>query len=323
MAGDLTAVPGIRVGHATDPVGLTGCTVVLCEAGAVVGVDVRGSAPGTRETDLCRPGMLVERANAVLLAGGSAYGLDAAAGVMRWLEERGAGFDVGLGVVPIVPGAVIFDLALGSFRARPDAAMGYAACEAAGAGPLAQGCVGAGTGASVGKLFGPQFATKSGLGSAAVTLPGGVVVAALVVCNAIGDIVHSNADRILAGARSPQGGWRRTAEAALTGHDSTDPYSDGRNTTIGVVATNARLTKEQANKLAQVGHDGLARAINPVHLPGDGDTLFALSLGETDAALPLLCIAAARAVEAATHRAALEASAAGGLPCGTDLAGPA
>lgn len=319
MHDDITAVRGIRVGHATDRVGLTGCTVVLCEAGAVIGVDVRGGGPATRETDLCQPGRLVERAHAVLLSGGSAYGLDAATGVMRYLEEHGVGFPTGFAPVPIVPAACIYDLSLGDPKSRPDAAMGYAACAAAGEGPVAQGCVGAGTGASVGKLVDFAQAVKSGIGSAALRLPSGVVVAALVVCNAVGDVIDRSTGRILAGARRPDGGWLNTADLVLGG--ASPRASTGENTTIGCIATNARLTKEEVHKLAQVGHDGLARAIDPAHLPWDGDTLFALSLGEEQENLGTLCVAAAAVVERAIHRCVLNATAAGGLPAVCDLQG--
>ncbi len=321
MRDDITAVAGLRVGHATDPVGLTGCTVVLCEAGAVVGADVRGGGPATRETDLCQPGRLVERAHAILLSGGSAYGLDAAAGVMRFLEERGAGFPTGFGVVPIVPAACIFDLALGDATARPDGAMGYAACAAAGDDPVEQGSIGAGTGASVGKIGGMATATRGGLGSAALRLPSGAVIAALIVCNAFGDVIDRRTGQVLAGARRPEGGWLRTAEL-MTGGGTALSGSAFGNTTIGCIATSARLTKEQVHRLAQVGHDGLARAIDPVHLPADGDALFALSLGEDEADLFTLCAGAAAVVETAVRRAVLHATAAGGVPAARDLADP-
>ncbi|MFO7173481.1 MAG: P1 family peptidase [Bacillota bacterium] len=308
----ITDVPGILVGHATDPEGLTGCTVILCPEGAVVGVDVRGGAPGTRETDLCRPMHLVERAHGVLLTGGSAFGLDAAAGVMRFLEERGWGFDTGAAVVPIVPAAVIYDLGVGSPRARPDAAMGYRACLAAATGPVAQGNVGAGTGASVGKLLGPQYAMKAGVGTASLRLPGGVTVGALVVVNAAGDVRDPDTGQIVAGARAADGTFLDCREALLRGAASAG--FPGTNTTIGCVATDARLTKEQANKLAQMAHDGLARAIDPVHTPYDGDTLFALATGQKEADLTALGVAAARAVALAVVRAVRSALPAGGLP---------
>jgi L-aminopeptidase/D-esterase-like protein len=262
-AGSICDVPGIAVGHATDEVGLTGCTVVLCEAGAVGGVDVRGAAPGTRETDLLRPESTVERVNAVLLTGGSAFGLDAAAGVMRFLEERGAGFPVRSTVVPIVPGAVIFDLGLGDPRARPDARLGLAACVAATTDPPAEGSVGAGTGATVGKGGGLARATKGGIGTASLRV-GDVTVAALVVVNAVGEVVDETG-RVLAGVRPG------------TGVGEQDGPAPGESTTIGVVATDLPLDKAGATRLAQAAHDGLARAVRPAHTAMDGDTFFALS----------------------------------------------
>jgi L-aminopeptidase/D-esterase-like protein len=266
-AGSICDVPGIQVGHATDDRGLTGCTVILCEAGAVGGIDVRGAAPGTRETDLLRPENTVERVNAVLLTGGSAFGLDAAAGVMRFLEARGSGFAVRSTVVPIVPAAVIFDLGLGDHRARPDAAMGFAACQAASAGPPAEGSVGAGTGATVGKSGGMARAMKGGIGTAGVRVDG-FTVAALVVVNAYGDVVDE-AGAFLAGARP--------AAVSIAGQSPNDDPSVGANTSIGVVATDLPLDKAGATRLAQAAHDGLARAVRPAHTAFDGDTFFALS----------------------------------------------
>lgn len=312
MAGAITDVPGIRVGHATDAVGLTGCTVVLCPEGGVVAADVRGGAPGTRETDLARPGQLVERAHAVLLTGGSAYGLDAASGVMRYLEEQGRGFPTPAGVVPIVPAAVLYDLSLGDPRARPDAAMGYEACRAATGGPVAEGNVGAGTGASVGKLLGPAFAMKSGLGTASVRLRGGGVVGAVVAVNAAGDVRDPRTGRIVAGARAPDGTFLDAACRLLAGEPPAD--LPGQNTTIGCVATDVRLTKEQAAVVARMAHAGLARTIEPAFTPYDGDTVFVLSCGDRDGDVTLVGLAAARAVEEAILRAVRLAASAGGLP---------
>jgi len=312
-SGTLTDVPGLLVGHATDLEHLTGCTVVLCPGqGCVAGVDVRGSAPGTRETDLLRPGQLVERVNAILLAGGSAFGLAAADGVMRYLEERGVGFAVGVTVVPIVPAAIIFDLTVGDFRVRPDAAMGYAACAAANAGPVAEGNVGAGTGASVGKALGPTQAMKAGVGSASLRLPDGLIVAALMVVNALGDVIDPATGQIIAGARLPDGGWADTARLLLYGAPAA--AAPGHNTVIGVVATNARLDKAQANKVAQMAHDGLARAIRPAHTMGDGDTIFTLSAGEVTADVTRVGQAAADVVASAIGRAVRTATSLGGLP---------
>jgi L-aminopeptidase/D-esterase-like protein len=304
-------VPGIAVGHATDMIGLTGCTVVLCEDGAVGGVDVRGAAPGTRETDLLRPEATVERVNAVLLTGGSAFGLDAAGGVMRFLEERGAGYAVRSTVVPIVPGAVIFDLGLGDHRARPDPAMGLAACLAASSDPPEQGTVGAGTGATVGKAAGIARAMKGGIGTASLRVDG-VTVGALVVVNAVGDVVDESGV-VLAGVRP--------LEAAPNAGDDRPPAGADAvisNTTIGVVATDLPLDKAGATRLAQAAHDGLARAIRPAHTAFDGDTFFALStardLPRTWPLPPVVSAAAADVVALAIRRAVRLARGAGGVP---------
>lgn len=297
----ITDVPDITVGHATDLKAATGCTVVLCGQGAVGGVDVRGAAPGTRETDLLRPMNLVERVHAVLLAGGSAFGLAAADGVMRYLEERGVGFDAGVARVPIVPAAVVFDLAVGDPAIRPTPEMGYAAARVARSGPVEEGSVGAGTGATVGKLLGPASAMKGGAGTWALTLPGNVVVGALVVVNAFGDVVDDRTGEIIAGARDPATGrFINTAQTVMSGRA---PRGLGMHSALAVVATNARLTKEQANKLAQLGHDGLARTIVPVHTMFDGDTVFALSTGDKDTDFTALGAAAVQTVAEAVKRA--------------------
>ncbi len=285
MNNTLTAVPGIRVGHAQDGAALTGCTVILCEAGAVGGVDQRGGAPGTRETDLLRPMHRVERVHGVLLTGGSAFGLDAAGGVMRYLEERGAGFDVGVARVPIVPAAVIFDLAIGRADVRPDAALAYQACLNATTDPVRDGSVGAGTGATVGKILGMQNATKSGVGSACVEIADGLFVGAIAVVNALGDVVEPHTGEIIAGART-EAGFADTLTVMRNFQALAAAPSD--NTVIGVVATNARLSKEEANKVAQMAHDGLARAIRPAHTMYDGDTIFALSTGDVKADVNLI-----------------------------------
>jgi len=321
-AGGLTDVPGVRVGHFTDRRRPTGCTVVLAEAGAVGGVDVRGGAPGTRETDVLDPVATVQVVHGIVLSGGSAFGLETAAGVMRYLEERGAGFPTGVAKVPIVPAAILFDLALGDPAIRPDATSGYEAARAATGGPVAEGCVGAGTGATVGKLFGAGSAMKSGLGTASLRLPGGAVVAALVAVNAVGDVVDPGTGRLLAGLRTPDGkALRGTTQALLDGHLPGQPLG-GQNTTIGVVATNVALTKAEATKVAQMAHDGLARAIRPVHTPWDGDTLFAISAGVVKIDQPALVVGvlAAEAVAKAVVRAALTATGLPGLPAASDLA---
>ena len=297
----LTSLQGILVGHYTDDRRPTGCTVVLCAQGAVAGVDVRGAAPGTRDTDALSPSNTVQEVHGVLLTGGSAYGLDAAGGVMRWLEERGHGFPVGPAIVPIVPAAVIFDLWVDDFsesrhvptqnpRIRPDAQAGYLACQAANSEPVQQGNVGAGAGATLGKLNGPDCAMKGGIGSASLCVHG-VTVAALVVCNALGDVVDPQTGKLLAGARvsADSRDLLDIVKAQLNGHSISKPQA-GSNTTIGVVATDAVLTKPQAHRLAQVAHDGLARSIRPVHTPMDGDTLFALGTGTSGQAADMMLL---------------------------------
>lgn len=306
--GSITEVPGIEVGHFTDPRRPTGCTAILARDGAVAGVDVRGAAPGTRETDLLDPSNLVQQVHAIVLAGGSAWGLEAATGAVRWLEEQGVGFNVGVGRLPIVPSAVLFDLLVGDMRIRPDAAAGYAACSAAGTRRPAEGNVGAGTGAAVGKIFGIDRAMKGGVGTASLTVAG-VTVGALVACNALGDVIDPDTGRVIAGARSADGlTLRDTRRALLAGEPPLAPLA-GTNTTIGVIATDATLTKAQATRLAQAGHDGLARTINPVHTPFDGDTLFALATGRsaTHPGMMVLATMAAEAVAQATLRAVLAA----------------
>lgn len=265
MHDDITDVPGIRVGHDTDLEAGTGCTVILCETPATGGVDVRGGAPATRETDVLRPMHMVEEVHAVVLTGGSAFGLDAASGVMRYLEEHGQGYDTGVARVPIVPAAAIFDLPFGSATVRPDAAAGYRACERASNEACALGNVGGGTGATVGKMAGPAFMMKGGLGSASTHVSAEIVVGAIVVVNAAGDVIDPATQQVIAGARNPLGGYIFN-----------NPLG---NTTIAVVATNAALSKEEANKVAQMAHNGLAQTLRPAHTMFDGDTVFALALG--------------------------------------------
>lgn len=315
FAGALTDVAGIEVGHAQDEAALTGCTVILARQGAVAGGCIRGLAPGTRETDLLRAGTLVEQAHGILLTGGSAYGLAAADGVMRYLEERSVGYDTGIARVPIVPGAVIFDLALGDPRVRPGAAMGYAACEDASARAWRQGNVGAGMGASVGKVLGMAHASKGGLGMASLRA-GDLVVAALAVVNAWGDVVDPATGAILAGARDPAGqGFLDTARA-LRGGDLAPGQrpSAFTNTVIGVVATNARLDAARANELAAAAHDGLARAVRPAHTLYDGDAFFALAMGEVQAEFVQAAALAAEATTRAIINAVLAAAPVKGLP---------
>ncbi|MEJ5223983.1 MAG: P1 family peptidase [Anaerolineales bacterium] len=320
----ITDIPGIEVGHAENPEALTGCTVVLCRQGAVAGVDVRGGAPGTRETDLLSPLNLVEKVHAILLAGGSAFGLDSASGVMRYLEEQGIGFETGAGKVPIVPAAILFDLALGRADIRPDAAMGYQAAANARAARPPEGNVGAGAGASVGKILGMRTAMKSGIGTASVDAGGGVRVGAIVAVNAFGDVVDPTSGQIIAGARSTHlgplkvGGSGYFADTLQTMRSlvgrSVLSFAARANTVIGVVATNAKLTKAEANKVAQMAHDGLARVIRPAHTMLDGDTIFALATGDKKADVSTVGAFAAEAFAQACLRAVQQAASAGGLP---------
>ena len=319
MSNTLTAVAGITVGHAQDMEALTGCTVVLFPEGTTGSVDVRGGAPGTRETDLLAPHAMVQHVDAICLTGGSAYGLASATGVMRWLRERGIGYDVGVAVVPIVPAAVMFDLAFGAADRWPDEEMGYAACDAASSEEVLEGCVGVGTGATVGKLLGMQQAVKSGVGSAAITLSDGVTIAALVVTNAFGDVYHEQTGSILAGARSPQGGFVNTSQQLYL--QQTQMAFSGTNTTLAVVATNAKLDKAGCQKLAQMTQDGLARAIRPIHTPFDGDVVFAAATGTKPTPhLALLGSIAADVLVEAIERSVSTATSLGGLPAIADLA---
>ncbi len=322
MLNAITDVEGIRVGHYTDLEHVTGCTVVLApDEGAVAGVDVRGPAPGARETDLLRPGHLVERANAILLTGGSAFGLDAAAGVSRFLEEKGIGFNTGVARVPIVPAAVLFDLAIGSAAVRPDAQSGYAACQAATGGAVAEGSVGAGTGATVGRLLGPRFTTKGGIGTASSQIGRGIIVSAIVAVNCFGDVVDPETGQIIAGTRRPvTGGWLNTGQA-IKGDLAQLALGFGqqygfRSTTIGVVATNAQLTKEQANLVAMMAQDGIARATRPSHTLFDGDAVFCLATGRATGGADLTAIGhtAAEMVSAAIIRGIRAATSLGGVP---------
>jgi len=280
MGGSITDVPGIKLGHHTLTKRPTGCTVLLCEDGASAGVDVRGSAPGTRETDLLDPINYVQQVQAILLSGGSAYGLAAATGVMRYLEENNLGFKIGKGVVPIVPAAILMDLGVGDFSVRPDEEAGYLACKAAKAEASGEGNIGAGAGATVGKMFGMDYAMKGGLGTASYKVPGTeIVVGAIVAVNAVGDVYAPNSRQILAGARTEDGkGFRDTMSAIMQGHGVVK--SGGANTTIGAIATNVSFDKAQLKKIAGMAHDGFARTINPIHTMWDGDTIFALSTGK-------------------------------------------
>jgi L-aminopeptidase/D-esterase-like protein len=323
--GAITDVVGVKVGHHTLSERPTGCTVILTEAGAVGGVDVRGGAPGTRETALLDPVGTVQKVHAVVLSGGSAFGLDAASGVVRYLEERGIGFDAHVARVPIVTGAILFDLAVGGAPdIRPDAACGYAAASEAASGPVAEGSVGAGAGATVGKLaagkpVGSTRAMKGGVGTASVRLSDGLLVGALVAVNSLGDVIDPGTGEIVAGVRTEDG--TGLADARLLIRSQPAVGGIGENTTIGVVATNASLTKAQATKLAQMAQDGLARAVYPAHTPWDGDTMFALATGELagEPDLTVIGALAADAVAEAIVRAVRAATGLEGIPSASEL----
>lgn len=307
-SGSLVDVPGLEVGHFTHTERLTGCSVVLSRSGVVGAVDVRGAAPGTRETDLLDPSNLVDKVHAIVLSGGSAFGLDAASGVVRWLAQNGIGFETGYGLVPIVPAAVLFDLPLvrpgDDPLIRPDAQAGFAACQAASSTAQLEGNVGAGAGATVGKLFGLARSMKGGIASASVRV-GPWIVGAMVACNAVGDVLDPSTGAVIAGARTDDGRSLLNTQAALLHGLTSDLLLPGTNTTIGVVATNATLSKAQAKRLAMSAHDGLARAIRPAHTLLDGDTLFALATGaETQTPdVMLLTVMAAEACALATVKA--------------------
>ena len=320
----LTAVAGVKVGHYTLSERPTGCTVVLTEDGAVGGVDVRGSAPGTRETDLLDPVNTVQEVHGIALSGGSAFGLDVATGVVRYLEERGIGYDVGIARVPIVPAAILFDLGVGGDpTTRPDAECGYKAAAAASTAPVVEGNVGAGAGATAGKAAGLGRAMKTGVGSAAITLPNGLTVAALVVVNAVGDIIDPATGQVIAGTRTSDGNSLADVRKMIREGALLRLGERGSNTTLGVVATNARLDKAQATKVAQMAHDGYARAINPVHTPWDGDVVFVVATGTFSEDVDLLTVGAlaAEVTADAIVRSALLATGIPGLPSARDLRG--
>ena len=328
----LTDVPGIRVGHHTLTERPTGCTVVLVDGqGAVGGISQRGGAPGTRETDLLRTSNLVERVNAIVLSGGSAFGLDVAQGVVTYLEEKGIGFPTAAGVVPIVPAAILFDLGFGGDpKIRPSADCGYKAATSATTGAVAEGSVGAGAGATVGKLGGVdalrggsgdrRSPMKGGVGSASIALGNGLVVAALAAVNAVGDIIDPQSGQVVAGVRNADGTLADIRKLLRAGTPLAPPRP-GENTTIAVVATNARLTKEQVNRVALMADDGLARAINPAHTPGDGDTVFALATGslQGEANVTVVGALAAEALSEAIVRAVAQATGAAGFPSARDV----
>jgi len=325
LTNSITDVPGITVGHTHDAEAVTGCTVVLCEGpdgpGAVGGVDQRGGAPGTRQTDALHPMHLVQQVHAVVLSGGSAFGLDAASGVMKWLEERGIGFDVRVAKVPIVPAAILFDLGIGRADVRPDAAMGYRACQNASIERPAEGNAGAGMGCTVGKILGPAYGMKSGIGTASADLGGGAVVGAIVAVNAFGDVVEKG--KIIAGARSGDRQGRPYADTLAVmkslGGRPLRFARRGESTVIGVVATNASLTKEEANKVAQMAHDGLARVIRPAHTMLDGDTIFALATGDKSVDVNIVGAYAAEVVTQAILSGVRAAESLAGWPSVKDV----
>ena len=324
IPGDNKTVPGVKIGHAHNLDGLTGCTVIICENGAVGGVDQRGGAPGTRETDALRPMHLVNKAHAIILGGGSAFGLDAATGVMQYLEEKGIGYDVGVAKVPIVSGAILFDLAIGRADIRPDADMGYQACVNATETPPAQGNFGAGTGASAGKILGPHQAMKSGIGSSIVEIGKGLFVSAVMAVNPFGDIIDPKTQSIIAGTRTIHKGPIKIGRSdyfADTLHLMTTfagnkilAFSSGQNTIIGVITTNAKLTKEEANKVAQMAHNGIAMTIKPAHTMLDGDTIFVMATDKKKADVNVVGAYAAECVASAIVNAVQHAQPVGGLP---------
>lgn len=308
-------IPGLKIGHYTDIEALTGCTVIIAEEGAVGGVDVRGGAPGTREVELLRPVHLVEKVHAIVLAGGSAFGLAAATGVVKYLEEQGIGFDTGVAKVPIVPAAVLFDLMVGDPNVRPTEEDGYMACKVATSDWPEEGNVGAGTGATVGKGFAPKGITKSGFGAYRIELDNGLIVIAIVAVNAFGDIVNPKTGKIVAGTRDDRGKFVGTRK--IMRNMRPKGFEEAiKNTTIGLIATNAKLTKDEVNKLAQMGHDGFARAIVPVHTMFDGDTIFALATGKIKSELDITTIGAlgVEAMEEAILRAVFNAKSISGIP---------
>ncbi len=316
----ITKVPGFQVGHVSDFKNVTGCTVILCPPGTVGSVDVRGSAAGTRQMDTLVKYHLVTEVHAVLITGGSAFGLDAAGGVMEYLEEQGRGFDVTVTKVPIVPTAVLFDLSVGNHKVRPDKAMGYAACQAAKGEPQGDGSIGAGTGATIGKILGVNQATKGGLGTAFVAGPDGLLVGALVVVNSLGDVVSPETGEILAGARKTPDSREFADSTRLVRQGVVrQQFGESSNTTIGVVATNARLNREEAKKIAQLGHDALARCVRPVHTLFDGDTVFTLATPQVNSDLQIIGLLADAVLQQAIIRAVKSAHNLGVLPASRDL----
>jgi L-aminopeptidase/D-esterase-like protein len=324
LQNSITDVRGIKVGHQTDSLALTGCTVILHEDGAVGGIDQRGGAPGTRETDLLRPMHMVNKVHGIILSGGSAFGLDTASGVMKYLESKNIGFNTGVAKIPIVPGAILFDLGIGDPKVRPDASMGYKACQDASSDPPAEGNEGAGTGCTVGKILGPGLAMKSGIGTASLEIGGGVIVGAIIAVNAFGDVIDPNNGEIIAGARSIKSGEFKSGQQeyfansldvmkSFIGRSSMGVMGRG-NTIIGVVATNAKLDKNGANKVAQMAQNGVSRTIKPAHTLLDGDTIFTMATGKRKADVSIVGTFAAEVVAQAIIRGVRAAASAGGFP---------
>ena len=315
---DISEINGIRIGNATDLKAATGCTVIICDDGATAGVDVRGGSPGTRETDALDPANLRQKIHAVLLAGGSAFGLDAAGGVMRYIEELGVGRDVGVAKVPIVCGAILYDLECGDCKVRPDAKMGYEACLDSESGVFEQGSVGAGTGATVGKTKGYDFAMKGGLGSACLRV-GELIVGAVMAVNCVGDVYDASSGRFIAGMLTDDKMVVDSSESEIAANYRIEKDFFSGNTIIGVVVTNANLNKSQANKLASVSHDGIARAVRPSHSIYDGDTIFTMAVGGISANQDAVGLLAARAVEQAIVNAVRNAESLCGFPAYGDF----
>lgn len=319
MYNAITDVEGILVGHASDTKALTGCSVVLCQGGAVGGIDLRGTATGTRQLDPLHTFHLVEKVDGIFLSGGSAFGLDAAGGVMKYLEEKGIGFDVGITKVPTVPTAIIFDLHIGDQKVRPDGEMGYKACLSATDGDIGEGSVGVGIGATVGKLFGMERAMKGGMGTASLFSPQGLVVGVLVVVNAFGDVIDYKSGKIIAGTRDLKEGLNFVDTAKKMREGIVKKAFLLENTTLGIVATNAKLTKAEAQKVAQMSHIGLAKCISPVNSTFDGDIIFALSMGEIKADINTIGLMAEKAICEAIRNAIIKADGFGIIPAYKDL----
>jgi L-aminopeptidase/D-esterase-like protein len=325
----VTQVPGIKVGHATNSEALTGCTVILCQDGAIGGIEQRGGAPGTRETDLLRPLHSVEKIHAVLLSGGSAFGLDAASGVMKYLEEKNIGFNMGVARVPIVPAAILFDLGIGDPTIRPDANMGYEACKNASSETPEEGNVGAGTGCTVGKILGLGQSMKSGIGTASMEIGAGIILGAIVAVNSFGDVIDPKSGSIIAGARASKDGPAKLGSSGYFANTLTFMrsmvgrsllnFASRSNTVIGVVASNARLDKSQTNKVAQMAHNGLARTIQPAHTMFDGDTIFALSTGRKKADVNIVGAFASELMAEAVLRAVMASQSVSNLPAARDV----